>query len=74
MEFIFQFLAEFIFQGVIIGIGQGLKLIGILVLKLLTLSHESIGEMKVKYDDSIMPFFIGLGTVIGFICLVFNFL
>jgi hypothetical protein len=70
VEFIVSFFVEVIFQGIVLGIFRGVKLIGLIVLKLLTLSKNSIEELKEKYKDSSKPYFVGIGASIGMVYMI----
>ncbi len=70
LEAIAYFFVEIIFQGIIMRVIRGIKSIGIIILKLVTLSKESVEELKVKYKDSSKPYFIGCGATIGIIYLL----
>ena len=70
LEMIVYFFVEIIFQGIILGIFRGIKLIGLLALKVITLSDKPIVELKEKYEDSSKPYFLGFGIIIGIIYLI----
>ena len=70
LEMIVYFFVEIIFQGIILGIFRGAKLVGLLTLKLITLNNKSINDLKEKYKDSSKPYFIGFGLIIGIIYLI----
>jgi len=70
VEFIFELIAQFLTEVVFHGFFKGIKLSGILVLKVITLSDKPIGELKEKYAHSSKPYFLGFGITIGAICLL----
>lgn len=72
VELIIYFFVEVIFQGIILGIVKGVKVIGLITLKLITLSKESNEELNDKYKGSSKPYFIGFGILIGSIYLIIN--
>lgn len=74
LEAIAYFFVEIIFQGIIMRVIRGIKSIGIIILKLLTLSKKSFEELSIKYKDSSKPYFIGCGAAIGIIYLIIHLL
>lgn len=67
LEMIAYIFVEIIFQGIILRIFRGIKLSGLLLLKLITLSDRPIKELREKYKDSSKPYFLGFGLTIGII-------
>ena len=65
-EFIIYWLVEVIFFGTLTIV----QWIGIAILKVLTFSKVSLQELKFKYKDSSIPYFIGFAFLIGIIYLL----
>ncbi len=70
LEVIGRILAEITFHGIIRGIFQFVRWIGLWMLKILTASSTSIKELGIKYQDSSAPYFLGFGVFIGIIWLL----
>lgn len=70
LEGIVFFFVEILFQGLIMQLFKAIKLVGLLALKMITLSDEPIKELKEKYKDSNKPYYIGFGIAIGVIYLI----
>lgn len=70
LEAIAHFVVEVVFQGFILGIFKVMRVIGLMVLKVIRLSDQSIKELKEVYKDSSLPYFLGFGLSIGVICLI----
>lgn len=73
IEGILHLFVEIIFQGIILGFLKMIKLLGILILKLITLSSLPISELRKKYKDSALPYFLGFGLIIGTSILIIKF-
>lgn len=70
LEAIAYFVVEVIFGGFILGIFKVMKLIGLMVLKVIRLSNQSIEELREVYKDSSLPYFLGFGLSSGIIYLL----
>ena len=70
IQFFVYIFVEIVFEGIILGIIRGVKWIGLICLKLITLNKGSIEDLKLKYKDSSKPYFIGFGILIGVIFMV----
>lgn len=70
LDGIFHIIGYSIMGGLITNIFNGIHLLGLLALKLITFSGKSIDELKEKYKDSSKPYFLGVGICIGIIHLL----
>ena len=69
-EAIAHFVVEVVFQGFILGIFKVMRVIGLMVLKIIRLSDQSIKGLKEVYKDSSLPYFLRFGLSIGVIYLL----
>ena len=72
LEIIVSFFVEVIFQGILLRILRGAKLVGLYILKLIILSNKNLYELKEKYKDSSKPYVLGFIVIIGLIYLLKN--
>ena len=70
LELIVYIFVEIIFEGIILGFFRGVKISGLIALKLITLNDKSINEVEERYKDSSKPYFLGFGITIGIIYLI----
>ena len=70
IEVIFELFVEIVFQGIILGFFRVVKGIGLFVLKLMTSSNKSLPELKEKYKNSSLPYFLGFGVTFRIIYLL----
>ncbi len=70
LEMIAYFFVEIIFQGIILGIFRGIRLVGLFALKLITFDNESLNDLKERYKGSSKPHFLGFGLIISLIYLI----
>lgn len=68
--FIFEIIAHIFIEILLGGIFKLVHWIGLIGLKLITISTDSMEELGVKYKDSSIPYFLGFGILIGILCLV----
>lgn len=61
---------EIIFEGILLRLFRGVKLSGLLALKILTLSNRPLTELEDHYKDSSKPYFLGFGITIGLFYLI----
>ncbi len=72
IEMITYIFVEIIFQKFILGFFRVIQLIGLLLLKLITLNNKPIDKLKEKYEDSSKPYLLGFGFVIGIVYIIVN--
>lgn len=63
-------IVEIFMKEVIQRIIKGAKLLGLLILKVLTSNKDSMEVFKEKYKGSVKPYLIGFGIFIGIIYLL----
>ena len=68
VEIIFDALA-YIFVEIIFS---GVKMIGLLTIKVFTLNKDSIEALKTKYKGSFVPYLIGLGVIVATVYFLIN--
>lgn len=72
-EIISYIFVELIYQEIVLRLFKGIKYLGIILLKLLTLSKRPIAELVIVYENSSKPYFLGFGFVSGVIYLILYF-
>ena len=72
IEFITYIVVEIIFQNVILRLLKGLKWVGLMLLRSITLSQDSLDALNEKYKDSATPYFVGFAIVIGLVYLIYD--
>ncbi|MFK8102811.1 MAG: hypothetical protein AB8G15_09815 [Saprospiraceae bacterium] len=66
MSIIFEAIAEVVFGGFIKGLFSGIRWVGLVVIKLLSFSKDSLKTLsEKKYKDSSIPYFVGTGCLIA---------
>jgi len=69
-EMIFRFIFFMLEEVLIEGIFAIARYIGLLSLKLITLSSKPIEQLNRYYKDSSKPYFLGFGIIAGIIYLI----
>ena len=64
------FFIEILFQGILLRAFKGVRLTGLYMLKWATFSSAHINELKQKYKDSSLPYFLGFAVWIGLALLI----
>ncbi len=59
------FFVEVIFEKLIVNLFRLINLIGLFVMKCVTVSTLSISQLRSHCKDTAIPYFIGLGILLG---------
>ena len=70
IEIITSIFLESIFGRIIFKLIRVIKLGGFFVLRLIIINTRSMEEVKEKYTDSSLPYFLGFGMAFGIIYLL----